>query len=132
MQVTIINNDGGGWSERQEFDDGATANDAFVRAMGSLGDAKNFTIKINREHARSDQPLADGDTLTITPIKIAAAVVVATVAPRTSGFMGLRWGDSCPIKSDASAFCIECGDELYGWESSICEGCDDDRWSRCG
>ena len=71
MKVTYLNNDGGGYANEVEVDEGTTVSDFFNRKIG--GGANNYLIRVNRHTVSSGQVLNEGDRVTVTPTKIEGA-----------------------------------------------------------
>lgn len=72
MKVLVINNDGGGFADYLDVPHGTNVRELFERQSGS-GKADNYLIRVNRQHAPSDQILCEGDRVSITPTKIQGA-----------------------------------------------------------
>jgi hypothetical protein len=68
-----INNDGGGYADHIDVDDGLTVTELFARQVPH-GKAQDYLIRVNRQPAAADQPLAPGDRVSFTPIKIEGAL----------------------------------------------------------
>jgi sulfur carrier protein ThiS len=71
-RVLLINNDGGGFADRVEIEDGTTVNHLFAAHMKGAKPA-NYLIRVNRQPVAADQVLVDGDRVSITPTKIEGA-----------------------------------------------------------
>jgi hypothetical protein len=72
MKVLYVNNDGGGFAEYVEIDEGGTIQSFFgSRVQGKPSD---YLIRVNRQPAASDQLLQEGDRVSITPVKIEGAL----------------------------------------------------------
>ena len=72
MKVLFINNDGGGFANHIEIEDGTTVQTLFNQRIGS-GKESNYLIRVNRQPVAQDQVLVDGDRVSITPTKIEGA-----------------------------------------------------------
>ena len=72
MQVLLINNDGGGFADRVEIPEGTTVLDLFRRYIKHRG-PEDYLIRVNRQPAARDEPLREGDRVSITPVKIEGA-----------------------------------------------------------
>ncbi|CAN5530903.1 hypothetical protein BH11PLA2_BH11PLA2_46420 [soil metagenome] len=72
MKVLFINNDGGGFADHIEIDDGASVSTLFAEKMAGRK-AGDFLIRVNRQPAAADQVLQAGDRVSITPTKIEGA-----------------------------------------------------------
>jgi len=72
MKLFFINNDGGGFADTIEADDGITVGQLFGQKMSGRKPA-DFLIRVNRQPATADQVLQPGDRVSITPTKIEGA-----------------------------------------------------------
>lgn len=72
MKVFFINNDGGGFADHIELEDGMTIEAFFDKQMHGQ-QAVDYLIRVNRMPVARDQVLQDGDRVTMTPTKIAGA-----------------------------------------------------------
>ena len=70
-QITFINNQGDGYADKLEVDDGM-ALEALV-ADRVRGDSSDFTIRVNGAPEARDYVLKSGDRVSVTPNKIAGA-----------------------------------------------------------
>ena len=73
MKVLVINNDGGGFADYIEVPHGTSVRELFERQSGS-SKPDNYLIRVNRQHAPSEQVLCEGDRVSITPTKIHGAL----------------------------------------------------------
>ena len=73
MKVLVINNDGGGFADYVETNEGTTVSQLFERQMGSAKPS-NYLIRVNRQPCPVDQVLQEGDRISITPTKIEGAL----------------------------------------------------------
>ena len=72
ITILYINNDGGGFADHVEVEDGTTVEAFFDQRMPN-GQASDFLLRVNRQPCSRDQVLQDGDRVTITPTKIQGA-----------------------------------------------------------
>ena len=72
MKVLFINNDGGGFADHIEVNEGTTVRQLFQQQIGS-GKADNYLIRVNRQPCAADQLLREGDRISFTPTKIEGA-----------------------------------------------------------
>ncbi len=72
--VSFITNYGSGSAEHAELPVGTTINGFFAEKMPGEN-IKNYTLRVNRQAAASDQMLLDGDQLTIAPRQIRCASI---------------------------------------------------------
>ena len=72
MKVLFINNDGGGFANHIEIQDGTSVKSLFDQHIGH-GKESNYLIRVNRQPVAKDQVLVQGDRVTITPTKIEGA-----------------------------------------------------------
>jgi sulfur carrier protein ThiS len=72
MRILFINNDGGGFADRIDVDEGTTVAALFEERMPDR-DAADFLIRVNHQSVSADQVLREGDRVTISPIKIMGA-----------------------------------------------------------
>ena len=73
MRIFFINNDGAGFADHIEVEEGTTAGQLFDREMGRHAKPADYLICINRQPCARDQALQDGDRISITPSKIQVA-----------------------------------------------------------
>ena len=73
MKILYINNDGGGFADYIEVDDGTAVQELFNQRVGA-GREGNYLIRVNRQPVARDQVLQDGDRVSITPTKIEGAI----------------------------------------------------------
>ena len=71
MRILFINNDGGGFADQIEINQGTTATQLFEERIG--GEPAAFLIRVNRQPVTGDHVLVDGDRVSITPVKIEGA-----------------------------------------------------------
>jgi sulfur carrier protein ThiS len=72
MRILYINNDGGGFADQIDVNDGTTVRELFQQRIGN-GKPENYLIRVNRQPASADQVLQAGDRVTFTPTKIEGA-----------------------------------------------------------
>lgn len=71
MKILYINNDGAGFADHIEIDNGMTVSAFFDQRC--KGRAADYLIRVNRQPVSSDHVLQPGDRVTITPVKIEGA-----------------------------------------------------------
>lgn len=72
MKILMINNDGGGFADYIDVQDGLTVEKLFEQQMHGRK-AEDFLIRVNRQPVSKDQVLQEGDRISVTPIKIEGA-----------------------------------------------------------
>jgi len=72
MKVLLINNDGGGFADHVELPEGTTVIELFRKTVKRRG-PEDYLIRVNRQPAARDEPLKDGDRVSVTPLKIEGA-----------------------------------------------------------
>jgi hypothetical protein len=72
VKILFINNDGGGFADYIDVEEGTTVQTLFAQRMKSAQPA-NYLIRINRQPAAADQVLREGDRVSFTPTKIEGA-----------------------------------------------------------
>jgi sulfur carrier protein ThiS len=72
MKVLFVNNDGGGFADYVEIDEGTSVKQFFEERMEGAK-PHNYLIRVNRMPVAPDQVLRDGDRISITPVKIEGA-----------------------------------------------------------
>ncbi len=72
MRILVINNDGGGFADYLEIDDGTTVEQLFEKQIPA-SKAANYLIRVNRQPVAPDQQLREGDRISFTPTKIEGA-----------------------------------------------------------
>ena len=72
--VEFINNEGGGFSDEINVQNGTTAAQLFVAQMGADKDAGEYLIRVNRTAVPASYVLQGGDRMTVTPTKIDGAL----------------------------------------------------------
>ena len=74
MKLFYINNDGAGFADHIEVEDGLTVAAFFTEKLSGRK-ADDFLIRVNRLPTPADQVLQPGDRISITPSKIEGASV---------------------------------------------------------
>lgn len=72
MKIFYVNNDGGGFADTIEVQDGLTIEQLFKQQLPERS-PQDFLIRVNRQPAARDQRLQEGDRVTFTPTKIDGA-----------------------------------------------------------
>ena len=72
MTILVVNNDGAGFADYVEVEEGTTADELFKRQVNSPN-PKNYLIRVNRQPAPADQVLQENDRVSFTPTKIEGA-----------------------------------------------------------
>lgn len=72
MKLLYINNDGSGFADHIEADEGTTVSGFFEQKMPGR-QASDFLIRVNRQPVAPDQVLQSGDRISFTPVKIEGA-----------------------------------------------------------
>jgi len=72
MKILVINNDGGGFADYVEVEDGTTVAQIVSKQIGAAP-ASHYLIRVNRQPCAADQVLQAGDRISITPTKIEGA-----------------------------------------------------------
>ena len=72
MRILLINNDGGGFNDRIQLEEGTTV-ESVVANHSNGRRANDFMVRVNREVVPMGYVLKDGDRLTMTPTKIEGA-----------------------------------------------------------
>ena len=72
MKLMYINNDGSGFADHIEIEEGTTVASFFTEKMAGRKPA-DFLIRVNRLPSAADQVLQPGDRVSITPSKIQGA-----------------------------------------------------------
>ncbi len=75
MLILLINNDGAGFADYVEAEEGTTVREFFEGHI-SNPDPSSYLIRVNRQPVPGDQILVDGDRVSITPSKIEGAVAL--------------------------------------------------------
>ena len=72
MQILFINNDGGGFADHTNINDGTTVAQFFADKLPDRM-SEDYLIRVNRQPVPKEYILKDGDRVTITPTKIEGA-----------------------------------------------------------
>ena len=72
MKILFINANGAGFAAPIEIEAGTSVGNLFLEQVG--GDPKNYLIRVNRQAATINQPLQEGDRVSVTPLKVEGAV----------------------------------------------------------
>ena len=72
MKVLYINNQGAGFADHIEIENGLTASQLFAQRMPNSR-PEDFLIRVNRQPVAADTVLQEGDRSSITPTKIDGA-----------------------------------------------------------
>jgi hypothetical protein len=72
MRVLFINNDGGGYADYVETEDGATVEKFFAEHLSGRK-SEDYLIRVNRQPVPCDYVLQEGDRVSMTPTKIEGA-----------------------------------------------------------
>lgn len=72
MRLLVINNDGGGFADYLDVEQGLSVADLFRRQV-SHGKPCDYLIRVNRQPTPPDQLLQEGDRVSFTPTKIEGA-----------------------------------------------------------
>ena len=72
MGILFINNDGGGFADNIEVEEGTSVAALFAQRLPGRK-AEDFLIRVNRQPASAGQILQEGDRVSITPTKIEGA-----------------------------------------------------------
>ncbi|REJ86647.1 MAG: molybdopterin converting factor [Planctomycetota bacterium] len=73
MKVFYLNNDGGGFADHIDIQEGLTVEHFFQERMPDRR-PEDYLIRVNRQPAARDQRLQEGDRISITPTKIEGAL----------------------------------------------------------
>jgi sulfur carrier protein ThiS len=74
MKCLLINNDGAGFADYIEIDEGTTVAKLFAERIPH-GQAEDYLIRVNRQPVPADQVLQEGDRVSLTPTKIEGALL---------------------------------------------------------
>ena len=72
MKCLLINNDGAGFADYIEINEGTTVTQLFAQRIPH-GHAQDYLIRVNRQPVAADQVLQEGDRISLTPTKIEGA-----------------------------------------------------------
>ena len=71
MKILLVNNEGAGFADFKNVEDGITVGQLFAQEVGKNADS--FMIRVNREQVSGGTVLKEGDRVTITPTNIEGA-----------------------------------------------------------
>lgn len=77
MQILFINNDGAGFADQIEIDNGTNVQQLFEQKIPH-GTPDSYLIRVNRQPTTSDYVLQPGDRVSITPTKIEGAIPITS------------------------------------------------------
>lgn len=77
MRILYINNQGGGFADFINVEEGTTIEKLFKEKM-SGENAADYLIRVNRQPVPKDYVLKENDRVTITPTKIDGALLLAS------------------------------------------------------
>lgn len=72
MRILFVNNDGGGFADYVEVEEGTTVEQFFSKQLPDRK-SEDYLIRVNRQPVARDYSLQDGDRVTMTPTKIEGA-----------------------------------------------------------
>ncbi len=72
MKILWINNDGGGYANQIDVNEGTTVSELFEHKIHNANASDNM-IRVNRQPTERDYVLQDGDRVSCTPVKIEGA-----------------------------------------------------------
>ena len=72
MKILWINNDGGGFADYVNVDEGTTVKSFFSEKLHDCN-PEDYLIRVNRQPVARDYALQEGDRVTMTPTKIDGA-----------------------------------------------------------
>ena len=72
MRILVINNNGAGFADYVDIDEGTTVRQLFEQQVKTR-DPENYLIRVNRQPVPADQVLQEGDRISFTPTKIEGA-----------------------------------------------------------
>ena len=72
MKILWINNDGGGFADYVNVNEGTTVKSFFSEKLRDCN-PEDYLIRVNRQPVASDYALQEGDRVTMTPTKIEGA-----------------------------------------------------------
>jgi len=76
MKIFLINNEGGGFADNVEVDQSLTVQQLFEQRLPNRKPT-DYLIRVNRLPASASQILLEGDRVSITPLKIEGAALLA-------------------------------------------------------
>ena len=81
MKILVINNDGGGFADYVDVEEGTTVDKLFAGHCQS-SNPSDYLIRVNRQPCARDQRLQEGDRVSFTPTKIEGATDARPTAPQ--------------------------------------------------
>ena len=72
LRVLYVNNDGGGFADYVEIEEGTTVEKFFADRV--KGRSQDYLIRVNRQPVAANQVLQEGDRVSCTPTKIEGAL----------------------------------------------------------
>jgi sulfur carrier protein ThiS len=72
MRLLYVNNNGGGFADYINVNDGMTVEQFFKEKMPNAS-AEDYLIRVNRQPVARDYHLQENDRITVTPTKIEGA-----------------------------------------------------------
>ena len=72
MKILFINNDGSGFADHIDINEGRTVGELFAERVTNP-DPSAYLIRVNRQPCAKEQVLQEGDRVSITPTKIEGA-----------------------------------------------------------
>lgn len=72
MKILMINNDGGGFADYIDVNDGITVEQLFAQQLPERHPG-DYLIRVNRQPVPADNVLQVGDRVSITPTKVEGA-----------------------------------------------------------
>jgi len=85
MRILFVNNDGGGFADYVEVDNGVMVGQFFENRLPGRS-ADDYLIRVNRQPVPRDYVLQDGDRVTMTPTKIEGADRILFINNDGGGF----------------------------------------------
>jgi hypothetical protein len=73
MQILLINNDGGGFADHIDINEGTSVSSLFAEKIKGRK-ASDYLIRVNRLPVSGEQILQPNDRVSITPTKIEGAI----------------------------------------------------------
>jgi hypothetical protein len=73
MKILWINNDGAGFADYLNVQEGITVQELFGQQMAGAK-PQDYLIRVNRQPVAADQVLHEGDRVSFTPVKIEGAI----------------------------------------------------------
>ena len=76
MRILFINNDGGGFADHLEVNNGTTVSELMTEHLPGRK-PEDYLIRVNRLPVSAEQILQEGDRVSATPTKIEGAALAA-------------------------------------------------------